>query len=318
MKSLPIYIKIFFSIISVFLFIVCSAFLLTKNVTGKSKSCPAILNHQDALIAKNHSVKKNENGVITLLSLNIAHGRSDGVNQIFQNSKSIKSNLDEIISLLKRETPDIIALQEADGPSIWSGNFSHVTYLAEKAGYNHSVRGEHVSGMRLSYGTALLSKNQIHSPVSVTFSPSPPTFSKGFLSVSQRIGNDIEIDIISVHLDFSRKEIRQKQVQNMINKLSGKNKPLIIMGDFNCEWEKNSAVKILAEKLNLSTYQVEENNQITFPALKKRIDFILISNDFEFITHEVLPDIVSDHLGVLSTIKLKARSEIILPLNGTL
>lgn len=77
------------------------------------------------------------------------------------------------------------------------------------------------------------------------------------------------------------------------------------MGDFNCEWEENSAVKVLAEKLDLSIHQLTNNNQITFPILKKRIDYILISNEFEFVTCKVLPDVVSDHLGVIAKIKIK-------------
>jgi endonuclease/exonuclease/phosphatase family metal-dependent hydrolase len=301
--------KLFLTTISTIALIFCSAFFLTINVAGKQKASPILIKHQKLLSEENHFKDLNNNTVFTLLTLNIAHGRKDGVSQIFQKSNQIKSNLDDISSLLKRESPDIIALQEADGPSIWSGNFSHVKYLAENSGYIHSVRGAHVDGMMLSYGTALLSKQLLDEPISVTFEPSPPTFPKGFLSASIKMNNEIEADIISVHLDFSRKDVRQKQVQNMVNVLSAREKPLIIMGDFNCEWEENSAVKVLAEKLDLSIYQLTNNNQITFPILKKRIDFILISNEFEFVTYKVLPDIVSDHLGVISKIKIKDNND---------
>ena len=301
--------KLFLTTIPTIALIFFSAFFLTINVAGKQKASPTLLKHQEVLSEENHFKNLNNNTVFTVLTLNIAHGRKDGASQIFQKSNQIKSNLYDISSLLKRESPDIVALQEADGPSIWSGNFSHVEYLAENSGYAHSVRGAHVDGMMLSYGTALLSKQLLYEPISVTFEPSPPTFPKGFLSASTKMNNEIEADIISVHLDFSRKDVRQKQVQNMVNLLSVRKKPLIIMGDFNCEWEENSAVKVLAEKLDLSIYQLTNNNQITFPILKKRIDFILISNEFEFVTYEVLPDVVSDHLGVISKIKIKDNND---------
>ena len=44
---------------------------------------------------------------------------------------------------------------------------------------------------------------------------------------------------------------------------------------------------------------------ITFPALKKRLDYILVSDDFEFVTYRVIKDMVSDHLGVVSEIRKK-------------
>ena len=68
-----------------------------------------------------------------VMTLNIAHGRKDGPNQVFQKARTIKSNLDEIAEVVNREKPDVLALQEADGPSIWSGGLDQVKYLAEKA-----------------------------------------------------------------------------------------------------------------------------------------------------------------------------------------
>jgi endonuclease/exonuclease/phosphatase family metal-dependent hydrolase len=77
------------------------------------------------------------------------------------------------------------------------------------------------------------------------------------------------------------------------------------VGDFNCEWEKESALWILAEKLDLSAFQVNAVGLITFPASMKRLDWILISQEFEFVSYKVIPDIVSDHFGVISEIKKK-------------
>ena len=247
----------------------------------------------------------DKNTVLKILTLNIAHGRKDGPNQIFQGTERIKSNLDDIVSLLQRESPDLVAIQEADSHSAWNGNFNHVAYLAEKSGYSYSVLGIHIDGMMLSYGTALLSKYPLIKPVSVTFRPSPPTFPKGFVSACINITEESEIEIISVHFDFLSNIVREKQAQDMIDMLSASRKPLIIMGDFNCEWEKDSPLQMLAVKLNLSAYRADADNIITFPSLEKRLDWILISHEFEFITYKVIPDIVSDHLGVISEIRIK-------------
>ncbi len=41
------------------------------------------------------------------------------------------------------------------------------------------------------------------------------------------------------------------------------NKSLIVVGDFNCEFEDGSALQMLAEKLSLSAYQAGAEDMIT-------------------------------------------------------
>ena len=66
-----------------------------------------------------------------VMSLNLGHGRGEGVHQLLTSDVGIHDNLERVAGLLKREAPHVVALQEADGPSIWSGGFDHVATLAE-------------------------------------------------------------------------------------------------------------------------------------------------------------------------------------------
>jgi len=243
---------------------------------------------------------------LKVMTLNAAHGRKDGRHQIFQKNTSIKSNLNDIATVLEQGNPDVIALQEADGPSAWSGNFDHVEYLARKAKYIYSVRGEHVKGKKLDYGTALLSNLPLNTPVSITFAPSPPTFSKGAVICSINWpGTDMKIDIVSLHLDFARKSVRRKQIDKLVEKLTQRERPLIIMGDFNCEWkDKKSTLGTLMNTLNLKAYRPEAKDMKTFPKTGKRLDWILISEELEFSTYNVFEDTMSDHLGVVSDLRI--------------
>ena len=243
------------------------------------------------------------------MTLNIAHGRKRGPHQALQTRRSIESNLNDIATLLRRQKPDLVALQEADGASAFTGRFDHVQYLADKAQYACSIRGEHVRGKRLVSGTALLSTRPLHQPVCVAFAPSPPTFSKGFVlaTVDWPGDVDVQINVVSVHFDFSRKSVRRKQAQELIDHLADRPGPLIVMGDLNCQWtSKDSALRTLAEAMNLQAYQPHAAGMTTFPKLGRRLDWILISRELLFVSYEVLDDVVSDHRAVAAELRLAA------------
>lgn len=256
-----------------------------------------------------HRVLSNPNNpqppLLKIMTLNLAHGRKDGFHQILQRKTTIAGHLNDIATVLQREQPTVVAFQEADGPSWWSGNFNHVHYLADHANYAYSVQGEHVKGLGLSYGTALLSKLPLKDAVSLTFTYTPPTPAKGFLVSTLDTG--ININLVSVHLDFARSSVRRQQIEEMIQHLKPRGKPLIIMGDFNCEWTSETTLPFLAEQLNLHAYQPTATPLNTFPQSTKatRIDWILISAELEFVTYQVVEDVLSDHLGTVATLKVK-------------
>jgi endonuclease/exonuclease/phosphatase family metal-dependent hydrolase len=43
---------------------------------------------------------------------------------------------------------------------------------------------------------------------------------------------------------------------------------------------------------------------ISFPSRGRRLDWILISPEFEFVEYRTLPDVISDHRAVVATLKL--------------
>jgi hypothetical protein len=110
---------------------------------------------------------------LRLMSLNIAHARRKAKHQSLLKDSTIRRNLELIASVIEREGPHIVALQEADGPSFWSGGFDHVAALAGLAGFPHAFRGEHnreiLSRLDLSYGTALLSQLPLEATHSQAF-----------------------------------------------------------------------------------------------------------------------------------------------------
>jgi endonuclease/exonuclease/phosphatase family metal-dependent hydrolase len=81
------------------------------------------------------------------------------------------------------------------------------------------------------------------------------------------------------------------------------------MGDFNSDWfADEQVVRALAERTSLQVYQPDAGDLATY-SNTKRFDWILISKQLEFVSFEVLPDVLSDHSAVMAEIAMKPSGE---------
>jgi endonuclease/exonuclease/phosphatase family metal-dependent hydrolase len=253
-------------------------------------------------------------GTLRVLTLNLAHGRKDALNQILLSRDAIERNLAEASAVLAQAGADVVALQEADGPSRWSGGFDHVEFLASRAGYRWHSRGTHARSWLFDYGTALLSRVPFTANVVHAFQPTPPSLTKG-LTLGQVAwqstanADPVLIDVVSVHLDFSRPGVRARQTAEMIELLAAREHPVIVLGDLNSDWSGSaSVVTELAQRCRLQAYQPLADNMGTYRASGRRLDWVLISGELEFTGHDVLPQVVSDHYAVVADIRLRDRA----------
>lgn len=284
--------------------------LLSSCAAKQLHSTPPVHHYQNANIPYQSGLNSDEHG-LKVMTLNIAHGRGTSFHQLLQYSDETVKNLDSINTLLNQVAPDVVALQEIDGPSFWSGNFNHVKYLASRSVFTDSVHGAHVDAIGLSYGTALMSRLALSNPQAVTFDPSLSLVPTGFVvsTISWPGREGINIDVVSVHLDFMSGSARRKQADELIALLRARNNRLIIMGDLNSGWhQRGSAAQYLVEKLGLTAYQPEDRTMMTFPALGARLDWILISSGVEFTSYEVVGTRVSDHRGIVAKLKLSGAN----------
>jgi endonuclease/exonuclease/phosphatase family metal-dependent hydrolase len=244
---------------------------------------------------------------ITILSLNIAHGRKTSMNQMLVSKQTTYENLDEIADLLNEVQPDLAAFQEADDPSRWSGGFDHVAYLAEQTGWPNYVHGTHADGWLYAYGTAILSPHELASTYVHDFQPSFPSTTKGFVAATINWQHDdavVPLTVISVHLDFLRRSVRQKQVDEMLEYIQSIQGPYIVAGDFNGELkDDDSAVLELMEELGLRAFEPDSETLGTYKSTTgKRLDWILVSKELEFDDFEIRSEIVSDHYAIVARI----------------
>jgi endonuclease/exonuclease/phosphatase family metal-dependent hydrolase len=251
-------------------------------------------------------------GRLRVLTVNIAHGRGDSFHQLLQNTATTLDNLDSIAGLLRDSAPHVVALQEADAPSFWSGNFNHIDYLASRGAFSQSLHGLHVDRLGLAYGTALIARVDLRNAQAITFDPALSPIPKGF--VVSTIGwpgrPDVEVDIVSLHLDFTSESIRRLQAEELIATLRQRQRPVIVTGDFNSDWAEDSTVRHISRMLDLTAWKPGAEGLETFPALGERLDWILVSRGIAFRSYHVLPDTVSDHRGVLAELELERASRL--------
>ncbi len=248
---------------------------------------------------------------LSVLTLNLAHGRKEAFNQMLQKTSTTRRNLEEIADFLSKSGADVIALQEADSPSRWSGKFNHVDFVSEKSPYPCRIHAHHAQKSMYDFGTALLSRVPYVEKLTHTFAPSPPTTNKGFVmgkvrwNPGGRLAEAITISVISVHLDFSRKKVREAQTGEMRAMLPDISTPVIILGDFNTDWDNDdSSLKSIVENGNLKVYQPGASGLGTYKNGKHRLDWILISKDLEFVSYNVPQVVLSDHQPVQASVRL--------------
>ncbi len=244
-----------------------------------------------------------------VLTLNLAHGRGNGFHQALQGQQTAKENLSRVAEFLRTVGPDVVALQEADGPSTWSGGFDHVAWLAGESEYPWASHGAHVRGLGLEYGTALMSRLEKTGRRSHTFPPGLTAPPKGYTHATMRGPGGRKLDVISLHLDPMGRGRREAQLAVLREHFADRSRPLVIMGDFNAEWDAGtSELAAFARDLGLSAWRPDADDLVTFPRMGRRLDWILISGELEFVGSRIHDDVLSDHRAVSATLKFRTNS----------
>ena len=268
---------------------------------------------QEIAIQRNESAEKfSSQPTLRVASLNIAHGRGDSLNQLLVSTQDTHENLSTIAEFLKARDIHVAALQEVDSPSRWSGSFDHASYLATAAGFGYWAQAAHARLGVAQYGTAVLSRAPIENALAINFAPSPPTANKGF-TLAEIVwqtseSESIVVDVVSIHMDFSRKSVRQAQLEELEKAVYDRSNPIVLMGDFNSE--------VLARQLMLPDANNPRQLHTVFGTdseyasyKDKRLDWIIVSGELAIIDYQSDSAVLSDHRAVIATLALKNNNE---------
>ena len=219
---------------------------------------------------------------LKIMSLNIHHGA--GIDT--------KIDLYRIASLILKQNPDFVALQEVDFNVNRSRNVNQAQILGELTGM-FSFFAKHMDYQNGLYGQAILSKIPIISIDVHPFNEISGSEQRSFVETSLLFNNTIT-KIISVHFDPNmNSEINNKQALKLVELYH--NDSVILTGDFNAD--------ISSKTINIIK-QYWKSDQIfyTFPKNKKKIDWIFLPKNWDFNFSYTLVSNVSDHYGIVSDI----------------
>ncbi len=248
---------------------------------------------------------------LRLITFNIAHGRGLTPIQGLTSSRKLRVNLRKIAHLLGTLGADLVAMQEVDECSVWSGSFDHLDYLRAHAGFPHAAFGinNRRSGLvNLCYGNAILSRFPIVETETIVFGKRR-VGEKGFLFAEIDVGGRI-VPLVNLHLHFGSRRKRLLQLDLLITWLRTKQRergdawavPPIVCGDFNTPDTKDDATAALLSHLcDYGDYHLHPPLGPTFPSPlpRRALDFVFIPPGCRVVHSEVIRSFLSDHRPVM-------------------
>jgi len=216
-------------------------------------------------------------------------------------------DMEAIIEAIKKENPDLVALQEVDVNTGRSGKINQAEIIAKslKMNFYFAKAIDHDGG---DYGVCIISKYPISDTKTYRLTTLKDTSGEPRVLATAKIQlkNGKFIRFGATHLDHLNKSVNREVQMEEINQIAlNETLPFIIAGDLNAV-EKSSAI----QKLDKVFTRTCQNCDPTFPVVKptRTIDFIAFKtgNKFSTIEHKVVQEhYASDHLPVIALLRYK-------------
>lgn len=235
---------------------------------------------------------------LTVMTYNIHHANPPS------KQETGEIDIDAIVNVIRKENPDLVALQEVDVNTERSGKVNQAAVIAEKLGM-HSFFGRAIDHDGGEYGVAILSKYPLLEAqvIPLPEDADPKAEDRVIATATVKLPGGLAIRFGSTHLDVRSAENRDQQVRAINQMASSNTAPFIVGGDFNA-MPGSSAI---AELDKAFTRTCIDDCEPTIPVInpKRVIDFIAFSKEspFRVISQKVVPErYASDHLPVVATL----------------
>jgi endonuclease/exonuclease/phosphatase family metal-dependent hydrolase len=252
-----------------------------------------------------------------LLTFNIAHARgASPVHQSLRTGTRLRANLLKIARLITRLQADIVALQEIDEDSRWSGSFDHLEFLRANTGLAYAVHGvnnRRAGRFHLNYGNALLSRFPVHHHETVAFGGGT-IGEKGFLfaEIETPAGR---LPLVNAHLHHRSRPARLRQAARVMHFLDQQRAHRqarwrtgpIVCGDLNNPAGRPDATNSMLDHLGrFEDYALFPRGRTgraahTFPSVwpRRPLDYVYLPTGCTHPQAMVVRSFLSDHRPVL-------------------
>ncbi|WP_299758660.1 endonuclease/exonuclease/phosphatase family protein [uncultured Pontibacter sp.] len=235
---------------------------------------------------------------VTIMSYNIHHANPPS------KEEAGEIDIDAIVAAIRKQNPDLVALQEVDVNTGRAGKVNQAVAIAEKLGMK-AFFGRAIDYDGGQYGVAILSRYPL-TEATVTPLPEdadPMAEDRVIATAKVELPGGLVVRFGSTHLDVRSTENRDQQVRAINEIAANEPIPFIVAGDFNAMPESSS----IAELDKVFTRTCDTDCEPTIPVInpKRAIDFIAFTKDapFKVVSQKVIPETyASDHLPVVATL----------------
>lgn len=240
-----------------------------------------------AVASDNFNRDTGPSTIIRVMSFNIHHGEWPDISEL---------SLSEVRDVISDSGADLIGLQDVDKFRSRSDFVDQTAWLANELGFFYAYGENVVFPGDGYYGNGILSRYPITSSTNILL-PSPAVEQRGLLITNIDIYG-VPMVFANTHLDHSAGgSVRELQTTEINTILGASPTSTILTGDMNSE-PTSTEVQTLTSVYLDTWAEVGVGNGYTFPgnALTKRIDYVMVSDDINIGSGEVLDDVATvDH-----------------------
>ena len=218
-----------------------------------------------------------------------------------------KLDLERIASVIMKESPDLVGLQEVDRGVKRTEGKDEIAELAKLTRMDYAF-AHNLDFQGGQYGVAILSRTLIQKIEHHKFENLREAERRGMLRVEVDLDGR-PIHFVTTHLDYQYDDGRLFETEQLLKFLSDVRGPLIVVGDFNDE-PAGTSHKLMESKFDDAwTISRAKGEGWTYPADKpvKRIDYVFLrrTDGIKVKKTWVVNSLASDHLAVMAELEIK-------------
>lgn len=218
-----------------------------------------------------------------------------------------KNDLARVASVINRERPDLVAVQEVDrGVERTTG----VDQMAELARLTR-MEFAYAPNLRYQggwYGVAVLSRFPILAFDHRRYAEMRDAERRGFIRVEVDVGGGRRVSFVNTHLDYKHDDNRLYEARQLLDALRDVKTPLVIAGDFNDPPTGDTYRAMLASFADVWLEGRAAGDGLTYPSDKpaKRIDYIFANRESWRVKNaRVVSTEASDHLPLVAELEME-------------